>query len=170
MATFFVLGNNVWKFPEQVQREIREGHVLGNHSLDHSMDLPKMSAEEFRHNLDIAEDAIATTTGIRPTLFRPPYGALSQTMRAVLKQEKYRTVLWNIDPEDWNQDSSSDQIVQRILDAAKPNAIILMHDGRDTHVDYPRQNTIDALPRVIEELKERGYTFVSIEALTATQE
>jgi peptidoglycan/xylan/chitin deacetylase (PgdA/CDA1 family) len=165
-ATFFVIGKQVEKFPDEVRRELTEGHVVGNHSYDHSMRLPEMTANVFKQNLDEAESIITSSTGFSPTLFRPPYGSLSDTMRQVLKTKGYRTVLWNIDPEDWNYDKSPSQaIIQRVLAAAKPEAIILMHDGRDTHVDYPRDNTINALPTLIETLKARGYTFVTLNEL-----
>ncbi len=165
-ATFFIIGNNVKKFPEEVQRELREGHAIGNHSLDHSQLLPKMTAIDFQKNLDAAEEIIASTTGMRPTLFRPPYGAMSDTMRTVLIQEGYRSVLWNVDPNDWDYEHSpSNVIVQRVLAGVKPNAIVLMHDGRDTHINYPRDNTVSALPIIIEKLKAEGYTFVTVSEL-----
>ncbi len=87
-------------------------------------------------------------------------------MRDVLKQEGFRTVLWNIDPNDWDYaNSPSEKIVKNILTNIKPNAIILMHDGRDTKINFPRDNTVTALPIIIKNLKMQGYTFVTIDQL-----
>lgn len=168
-ATFFILGKNTEKFPDQVRREVDEGHVIGNHSYDHSAKLPSLATSTFVADLKEAEQAITKASGLRPTLYRPPYGALSQTMRRALASEGYRNVLWNVDPEDWDYEKSPRaEIVKRILATVKPNAIILMHDGRDTHVDYPRDNTVTALPFIIDGLRARGYTFVTVDELLQT--
>ena len=165
-ATFFVIGQNVLEFPEEVRREIQEGNIIGNHSFNHSKRLPKMTAEEFKIDLDRTEEIIASSTGIRPKLYRPPYGALSTPMRDVLAQEGYRTSLWNVDPNDWDYaHSPSDKIIHSVLDAVKPNSIVLFHDGRDTQINYPRDNTVTALPIIIEALKAQGYSFVTLDAL-----
>jgi peptidoglycan/xylan/chitin deacetylase (PgdA/CDA1 family) len=72
--------------------------------------------------------------------------------------------MWNVDPQDWNDASSSSElIVERVLAHLKNHMVILMHDGRDTHVDYPRDNIIQALPILIHDLKQRGYTFVKFD-------
>ena len=165
-ATFFLLGKNSQEFPDEPLREVTEGHEIGNHSFDHSMQLPSMTAAQFSANLDQAETAIATSTGIHPTLFRPPYGALSTTMRQVLKTKGYSIALWNVDPTDWNYVSSTSvQVVQRILSAVKPNSVILLHDGRDTQINAPRDNTVNALPTLIDDLRAQGYEFLTISEL-----
>ena len=164
-ATFFIIGKNSLKFPQEVRRELAEGHQIGNHSNDHSMTLAKMTAHEFKRNLDTAEDAITSVSKTTPTLFRPPYGSLSETMKTVLRLGGYSTVLWNVDPEDWDSTHSNDQIVKSVVSAVKPGSIILMHDGRDTHVNYPRDNTIGALPVIIDQLRAKGYQFVFIDQI-----
>lgn len=165
-ATFFVMGMRVEQYPDQAKQIVKDGHALGNHSYNHSQKLAKLSAKEFKNDLDRAEEVIEKTTGLHATLFRPPYGSLSQTMKDVLTQNGYTNYLWNIDPEDWNYASStSAQIIERVLRRASPNAIVLMHDGRDTHNNYPRDNTVNALPVIIKKLKEQGYTFVTVDQL-----
>lgn len=165
-ATFFILGKQVERFPEQARRMVNEGHIIGNHSYDHAKNLASVSAKVFQNNLGTAESTIIKATGVHPILFRPPYGSLSQTMHDVLKQEGYRNVLWTIDPQDWNYPSStSDQIVDRVVKKAAPGAIVLLHDGRDTHINFPRDNTVNALPALIDSLKKYGYTFVTIDKL-----
>lgn len=165
-ATFFVLGMNVEKFPEEAKRIVQEGHLIGNHTYNHSMALPNLTAVKFALDLDKTERIIETATGQHAVWFRPPYGTLSDAMRAQLKKEGFLTALWNIDPEDWNYEKSPTKaIVANVLAHLKPDAIILMHDGRDTKVNYPRDNTVNALPILIDEIRAKGYTFVTVDRI-----
>jgi peptidoglycan/xylan/chitin deacetylase (PgdA/CDA1 family) len=165
-ATFFLIGKNVEKFPEQARRILADGFVIGNHSYDHAKNLAQLSSANFESNLNQAEKAIENATGFHAVYFRPPYGSLSDTMKTVLNQNGYKTKLWNIDPEDWDYENSpADVVVERVLKNAKANSIILMHDGRDTKVDYPRDNTISALPVIIDSLRKKGFSFVTLDEL-----
>jgi peptidoglycan/xylan/chitin deacetylase (PgdA/CDA1 family) len=165
-ATFFLIGKNVAEYPILARREVADGDEIGNHSYDHATNLATMSSEAFLTNLTKAEDIIASTTGTHATLFRPPYGSISPTMRGVLQKEGYSVAMWTVDPKDWDfANSSSTAIIDRVLSHVKANSIILLHDGRDTHVGYPRSNTIDALPILIADLKAQGYTFVTVDTL-----
>jgi peptidoglycan/xylan/chitin deacetylase (PgdA/CDA1 family) len=165
-ATFFLIGKNVEEYPELARREVADGDLIGNHSYDHAQNLAVLSAPLFQANLDEAEETIASATGVHATIFRAPYGSVSPTMRAVLARQGYTIATWNVDPEDWNfTDSSSTAVVDRVLAHVQNNSIILLHDGRDTHVGYPRSNTVDALPILIADLKARGYTFVTVDKL-----
>ncbi len=165
-ATFFLIGKNVEEYPVLAKREVTDGDVIGNHSYDHSMLLPAMNAPAFELNLLQAQLAIASTTGVFPTLYRPPYGALSPTMKKVLHKDRFHIDLWNLDTEDWNyQKSPTKEIEKEVLDEVKPGSVILFHDGRDTQVNYPRDNMINALPLIIDDLKNEGYTFVTIDKM-----
>ncbi len=91
---------------------------------------------------------------------------MNKRLRNILTSYGYTIVLWNVDPQDWNYPSSTSKLIeQRISAQEKPHMIILMHDGRDTHVNYPRDNLIGALPTIIENLKQQGYIFVSADKL-----
>ena len=158
-ATFFLIGKNVLKYPDEARQIVAEGNVIGNHSYDHSKRLSMLSKRAFARNLNKAEMVIASTTGRATPLFRPPYGNLSKNMRVVLSRERYTTVMWNDDVHDWNKNISSTTIVRLVLVHAKARTILLLHDGRDTHVNYPRDNMVEALPAIIDEFKQRGYTF-----------
>jgi len=165
-ATFFVLGMNVAKYPDEVRREIADGHLVGNHGYNHLQTYPTMSSSTFALDLLRTEEAIVSSTGAHPTWYRPPYGALSATMRQVLHDQGFRIALWNVDPEDWNYEkSSSTAIIRNVESHVRPDAIILMHDGRDTHINYPRDNTIRALPIIIDDLRARGYEFVTVDEI-----
>src|SRR5438270_8314059 len=73
-ATFFLIGQNVGEYPDIVAREMREGHVVANHSWSHP-NFGKMSDEGIRSQLRRTDDTIRSATGNRPTLMRPPYGS-----------------------------------------------------------------------------------------------
>lgn len=159
-ATFFQEGCDVEAFPDLTRRVVQEGHAVGNHSWDHpDLGAAGTTLDDVRRQLESTSSEIARVTGSRPTLFRPPYGRLGDTVReqqiraeaAALGME---TVLWTITPEDW-QRPGVDAIVECVLGEAEPGAIVLMHDGDD--VD--REANVAALETIMSELGRRGYTF-----------
>jgi peptidoglycan/xylan/chitin deacetylase (PgdA/CDA1 family) len=165
-ATFYLVGKNVHEYPSLVRREVADGDMIGNHSYDHSLHLASSSPQAFERNLLRAEHIIASTSGVAPNRFRPPYGLLSPTMRRVLMKDHFHSDMWTIDPRDWDHASSTSVlIVKTVLAEAAPNGIILMHDGRDTHIGYPRDNTVAALPIIIDRLEAEGYRFVTIDKI-----
>jgi len=165
-ATFFVIGKNVEKFSTTTKRIIAEGHLIGNHSYDHAKNLPEMSTSTFKINTEKAESAIFLQTDLKPKIFRPPYGNITPQMYQKLKEAGYTSVLWNVDAKDWDfEHTSTADIENKIINDTKPNSIILLHDGRDTKINYPRTNLIDALPVIIEQLKKEGYNFVTVDKL-----
>lgn len=165
-ATFFLVGKNVEKYPALAKEIVADGNMIGNHTYDHPKDLTKMSLSRMRKELSGAEAAIASTTGVHATLFRPPYGNLTKKLRARIQKEGYTIVMWNVDPTDWDYTHSSSTVIeQNVLHHLMPHIILLLHDGRDIHVGYPRDNMVTALPLIIKDLKQHGYTFVSADKL-----
>lgn len=164
-ATFFVVGKNVEKYPEIAIRELVEGHVVGNHSYDHAH-MGEYSADQLDTNLQKSEKVIVQTIGVAPALFRAPYGMTSPTMITDLSEEKFTYVGWNEDPDDWDfTDQPSDKVLKDVLQHARPDGVIILHDGRDVQVNYPRSNTISALPYIIDHLRNRGYTFITVDTM-----
>lgn len=163
-ATFFVIGKLAEKHPEVVKRIVREGHVLGNHTYNHTQ-LKKLSMDKFIEDIEKSEAALSPLAGYTPRLIRPPYGAVTDDELAWLKEEGYLTVNWNVDPEDW-RGVPGDQVLKRSLEAAKPGAIILMHCA--TGPDGSLQGTIDALPELISSLRSKGYELVTLPQLLET--
>lgn len=96
------------------------------------------------------------TTGQRTTLMRPPYGATNQTVRSVEGRLGLAEILWSVDPQDW-KDRNTATVTQRVLAAAKPGAIVLMHDIHPT--------TVAAAPAIIDGLRKRGYRLVTVSQL-----
>lgn len=166
-ATFFLIGKNVEKYPTLAQEEVRDGYMVGNHTYDHPKNLTKMSLGQVAEELSKTEQIIASSTGVHTKLFRPPYGSITKKLRSKIQSMGYTIVLWNVDPQDWNYASSTSAVIeQNILTHLKNHMNIVLHDGRDTRVGYPRDNLITALPVIIQDLKQRGYTFVTADKLT----
>jgi peptidoglycan/xylan/chitin deacetylase (PgdA/CDA1 family) len=172
-ATFFLLGKNVEKYPAIAKRIVSEGHLIGNHSYSHSEFLSKMPTVDFQADVRHTENLIVNATGLQPRYYRPPFGMHTPSMDQQLNDMGYFVVLWDVGTgtttADYDQGTSSEAIVEQIvrntLKGRKRQQIILLHDGRDVQIGYPRQNVIQALPRVIGQLKERGYRFVTVEEI-----
>lgn len=153
-ATFFVVGQQVAKNPEVLQRIVDEGHAIGNHTYNHK-DLSKLTKQQIIEEVKTGDAVIKKAVGFTPIMFRAPYGAVSDTLKDLLKANNRELVGWNIDTRDWAGTSASD-IRKMIKKEAKPNGIILMHSFGGKHI----KNTVQALPGVIDDLEEMGYTFV----------
>lgn len=160
-ATFFVLGQNVEYYPDVARRIVAEGHVLGNHTYDHKVTTPLM---DWGRQLDLTQEVITRTTGVKPRLFRPPFGQKTPWELDDIHKKGFVTIAWSISAKDPNA-PSSDTIAQRIIVKARPGGIILLHDGYETKHGANRSRTVAALPYIIENLQAQGYTFVTIPQL-----
>lgn len=159
-GTFFVVGQNVGTNPEALRKMRAGGHAIGNHSWDHA-DQTGISDDAMRRSMRRTTGAIADATGgYRTHLFRPPYGSYDQSVVDGAKQLGMKTILWDVDPRDWEAGASASQIHDSIVRAARPGSIILMHDGGGD-----RTATLKALPRVIDTLRARGYDFETVPQL-----
>jgi peptidoglycan/xylan/chitin deacetylase (PgdA/CDA1 family) len=163
-ATFFVIGMNVEKYPDLVRRIVSEGHAIGNHTYSHPLLGPVESPSRFQRELDRADLAIQAATGVRTRLFRPPRGLRSPWMMHLARSSGYQVVTWSVSPDDWRHPPSA-VIAERVLDRVRPGAIVLLHDGLETMASPPQENTVAALPAILEGLQKRGYRFVTVPEL-----
>ena len=164
-ATFFDEGRSIEAHPEIVQRELALGMAVGSHSYAHGKDLPTLTRAEFAVDLQQAEAALTPVLGYKPALFRAPYGHTSQNMLDELHAEGYVSIGWDVDSTDWSG-ATVDAVVSSVLDHVHPGAIVLMHDGGLGGGNADRSTTIAALPRIIDGLRERGYSFVTVPEIT----
>jgi peptidoglycan-N-acetylglucosamine deacetylase len=156
--TFFVLGQCVQENPAVLQREVAEGHEIGNHSWSHP-NLAKLSDEAVRSQLRRTDDLIVKTAGVKPKLMRPPYGELTRRQRIWANHDfNYKVILWDVDPLDWKRPGPS-IVASRIISGARPGSIILSHD-----IHPP---TIEAMPQVFDALLAKGFKFVTVSELLA---
>lgn len=158
-ATFFVLGREVEKNPQIAARIVREGHSIANHGYTH-ISLANLSAAQIEMQLSQANSAINAATGVQPRLMRPVGGAYNQTVLDTAARNGFSVILWSVDPQDWRGASAS-AIVSRVLTAARPGSIILLHSGEGPNL----QGTVQALPQIIDQLRARGLQFVTIPEL-----
>ncbi len=151
-VTFFVLGQNVERFPELIEGAYQAGHALGNHTFNH-VSLAGISREDFLDQVERTAQLLGASASL---CLRPPYGATDAFTRAYAAELGYALILWNIDTLDWKRPAAG-AIVRSIVDQVYPEAIVLMHDGGGD-----REESVAALERVLQELSERGYTFLAI--------
>lgn len=163
-AVFFQVGRNLGevvdgaaradRHPDIEARIVAEGHAVGNHSFSHPV-LPRLAPPAIEHEISDTQQLIEAAVPAGPArtqAFRPPYGARDDKVLARIELSRLRSVVWNIDSEDW-ADPLPASIVHRVVRETEKagRGIILMHDihGR----------TVDALPQVISELRKRGFRF-----------
>jgi peptidoglycan/xylan/chitin deacetylase (PgdA/CDA1 family) len=150
-ATFFVLGQQVREHPTVTRRLAAEGHEIGNHTWNHRR-LTSLTAA-VQADLRRTAETVHEVTGTTPTLVRPPFGSVDD---AVSRGIDAPIILWSVDPRDWrNRDSRV--VHQRVIADVRPGAIVVLHD-----VYSP---TVDAVPGIIDTLKDQGYTFVTVSEL-----
>lgn len=159
-ATFFCIGSQVQAHPDLVKQEFNAGHLVENHSWSHPY-LPSLSDTSIFWQLSTTQNIIEHVTGVRPTYFRPPYGAFNAHVLMNANQLGLSTILWNVDPRDWSRPGVN-AIVARIFAQTVNGSIILMHDGGGD-----RSQTVAALPIVIEWYLRHGYRFVTLQQLVA---
>ncbi|MBC7327213.1 polysaccharide deacetylase family protein [bacterium] len=158
-ATFFVCGKNIEKYPKILEQIVKNKHSVGNHSYSHSRLLTFIGA--FRREIERTTELILKITSLKTNLFRPPWGIRPPWLTRYLKRNGYQLVLWDIDPEDW-QRIPAEKIASRVIEKAKDNCIVLLHDGDGIRQKSSRENTVKAIPIIIEALVEKGYTFQRI--------
>ncbi|MBC5648688.1 polysaccharide deacetylase family protein [Christensenella tenuis] len=156
-ATFFVIGNLVEDYPDVVKREYEEGHEIGTHSYTHpeASEWKSLSAAEQLEQYTKANDAIEAATGLRTLFDRPPGGNLTEEQAEEIGREQ---ILWSTDPEDWKY-KDTDTIYEHVMNGwnggvVQDGAVVLSHEIY--------QSTVDAYARIIPELKEKGYKFVTV--------
>ena len=155
-ATFFCLGKCVAQSPEVAKQIVGEGHEIANHSWDHPQ-LNKMGEAAVKDQLDRAHNVIRQTTGVTPTLMRPPYGAFTTTQRTWANAVwNYKVILWDVDSLDWKHRTPA-KTESIIMKETKNGSIILCHDIHKT--------TIDAMPATLDALLAKGFKFVTVTEL-----
>lgn len=160
VCTFFLVGEWAEKNPNEAKMIGEAGHEIGNHSYAHP-DMNKLSAEQIKKDISMADEVIQKATGVWPTLFRAPSGAYNDTVVQTAQEMKHTVIQWSIDSIDWRKPEPQ-KLTSRVLQKAKPGGIILMHTGLD--------NTRAALPDIIKALKEQGYVFVTVSNLLISGE
>lgn len=160
-ATFFLTGQFAQANPSIVQRIVSNGHDLGNHTIDHpDLANPPRTDTFVCNEIAGAGTTLASIAGRSPRpYFRPPYGSYNTQVVNLAGGLGYDTILWNIDPRDWDSTTTVQDILNRVLNSPNlgPGAIILMHINSVSEAA--------ALPQVISGLENKGYTIVPLSQL-----
>lgn len=164
VATFFLLGKNVEAHPELVQRELAEGHALANHSYSHDYKKLYNGTDYFREDIKKAEQAIRNAVGDAGVtkVFRFPGGSFEKSknpQKEVLYEEGYVFIDWNsLNGDAEAQNVPASKLLENVKKTTKGinNVVILMHDAAT------KQTTVDALPSIIDYLREEGYEFKTL--------
>ncbi len=159
-ATFFFLGRHVERWPELVLRAAGEGHQIGNHGYFHRK-LHFSSAAYVRDDIGRGKRAIETAGGGIPGFFRAPHGFRSPWVTSIAMSFGEQTVGWSLGV--WDSDRPGvDAIVQRAVSGIRPGGILLLHDGDGYDPVGDRMQTAQSIPRIIDELRVRGYGFATL--------
>lgn len=145
-ATFFCVGENVFKHPELYQKIVDEGHAVGNHTYNH---LKGWSTNKHKY----LENVILAGDLIKSNLFRPPYGQIRRSQAKHLRTE-YKIIMWDILSGDYRQDISPEQCLKDVLKKVRPGSIILFHNHKKSEA-----NMRYTVPRLIDELRKQSYDF-----------
>jgi peptidoglycan-N-acetylglucosamine deacetylase len=155
-ATFFCIGNRVKTNPEIVERMVREGHVIGNHSYWHGKTFDLQSSSIILKELRDTDDLIFDVVGSRPRFFRPPYGVTNPMVASAIRQGNYSTIGWSVRSFD-TMIKDAAQLFKRVSSAVKPGDIIVFHDFSES--------TVKMLPQIVEHVLSRGLKLVTVDEL-----
>lgn len=154
-TTFFVVGDWVDKYPESVQALAEAGNEVMNHSSSHAH-FSALSTSEITADISECNDKIEAITGVRPTLFRCPYGEYDDHVIKAVNSLGMTAVQWDVDSLDW-KGIEAGQITRRVLDRVQPGSIVLFHNAAE--------HTPEALPAILDALQGEGYRIVPISQL-----
>lgn len=165
-ATFFAVGDRSKKHPDLVKRIHDEGHAIGNHSYNHAQ-LNKLSLDKFKSQIERTNTILKSLTGVNPRLIRPPYGDINEEQLQWARKNGYKVVNWNVDSLDW-KGLNKEEVKKNILSAVGPGSIVLQHAGGG--VGSELSGTVEALPDIITQLRNQGYSFVTLPEMLGVSE
>ncbi len=166
-ATFFLVGERVEEYPHLVRLIAEEGHEIGSHSYYHRHAFLRTPFGMFR-DITRAKQQLEEISGKPLRYYRSPWGAMNWSLVYICKKLKLKLVLWSIRAIDWLPGEYADDVVYRVVHKAHPGAVVLCHDAGGA--DGAPKNTIAALPRMITELKNLGFSFSTIRDLHFAKE
>ena len=151
VGTFFLIGQNVTPDKKPVlERQLAQGCEICNHSFTHNK-MDQMTPAQIHEEIEKTSDVIRDAVGIETRFFRPPYIALSDTMYANINMP----FICGHDSKDWDDSTSAQDRIDRVLASVKDGSLVLMHDMANN------VKTLEALPVIIRELRAKGFSFVT---------
>lgn len=154
-ANFFLEGRYAENHKNQVMKLYNDGHLIGNHSYSHPSKWGGYTYQQYVEEIKKTNEALTSITNESMIYFAPPGGEFNdRTLKAAYDEGMY-TILWTADTIDW-QGGSAETIINRVMKKVEPGALILMH---------PKPETVVALEPLINQLKEQGYQFKTVDEM-----
>ena len=158
-TTFFLVDIWTQKYPELVKEIVARGHEIGNHSTSHPQ-MSKLNETQIAKDLNTQADNVLAIAGVRPVLFRPPYGDYNNRVITTARAQGFVPIQWSVDSLDW-KNRGAQEIINRAT-KVKSGDIVLFHNDS--------QYILDALPAVLKYYAENGYSVVPISEILLTGE
>jgi peptidoglycan-N-acetylglucosamine deacetylase len=159
-ATFFCIGNRIAGNEAILKQVQADGHIIGNHSYSHHFWFDMYADQKMQDDLKQMDAEMERVTGLKPKLFRPPYGVTNPNLAKAIKKGGYTPVGWSVRSMD-TVIKDGRKLLAKINEGIKPGAVFLFHDTSKT--------TLDILPEFIQEVKKRGYNIIPLDKLLALQ-
>jgi peptidoglycan/xylan/chitin deacetylase (PgdA/CDA1 family) len=167
-ATFFVIGANARRHPEIVRRIHAEGHVVANHTMDHSHYGMMRAQWYWDRQLRETDELLASIIGVKPALFRPPMGVRTWHVTIAARRYGHTIVTWSRRAMD-GLPTTAERIVNRLTAPTRAGDILILHDGVEPHMRRDPSASVAAVGPVIETLRARGLEPRSLEELTGVR-
>ena len=154
-ATFFCIGDNARKHPAIFEKILADAHAIGNHTFNHLKGW-STSNQRYLENIERCNEQLATHNLPRTTLFRPPYGRITNSQIKALKSQ-YQIVMWDVLTHDYSKTISPEQCLKGTIRATRPGSIIVFHDSLKAE-----RNMSYVLPKFLEHFTSQGYKFKTL--------
>lgn len=149
-ATFFCIGDNVRKHPDQFQKIISEGHSVGNHTFNH-VNGWRTPTEDYINNVEVCQQQLS----MQPRLFRPPFGRITRSQ--ISRLLSYKIIMWDVLTFDYDRSLAEEKCLRGAISAVRNGSIVVFHDSIKAE-----KNLTYVLPRFIEHCASNGYSFKSL--------
>ncbi|MCW2599756.1 MAG: polysaccharide deacetylase family protein [Frankiales bacterium] len=155
-ATFFLLGEMCERYPSMAERIVDEGHEVAVHSWDHRNHLRNLPGRRTADQLARTADIIEAQCGVRPSYFRPPYGALTTAALVAARDLGLQTVLWTAWGQDWQRSCTPRSVLEEVTSGVVDGGTILLHDSDCTSEPGSWRASLGALPLLVEWCRSRS--------------
>lgn len=156
-ATFFMVGENVLRYPEIAKRVQNEGHRIGNHTHHHLNGFKTRVSDYMQDTEHCAATLAPFLLKEDEAIFRPPYGKISPREAFLLRKLGYQIVLWDVLSKDYETELPSVEVYRNVVSNLSPGSIIVMHDNVKA-----TRNVKEALPEILKSVQEQGYRMEAI--------
>jgi peptidoglycan/xylan/chitin deacetylase (PgdA/CDA1 family) len=160
-ATFFLVGEQVERWPALASEVAAAGHGIALHGHRHR-NLLRVPPRALAVDLDRAADVIAVATGVTPATYRPPYGIFSPAALIIARRRGWRPLLWSRWGRDWARRATPESIADTVTSRVEPGDVLLLHDADHYSAAGSHRRTAAALPRVLDELERRALALVTV--------